>query len=65
MLSLQEIASLAREHTMTPAERRAQRLSLIMGLRSHDSTLTREQVTGWVNQLEGHEVPSEHQQTRK
>ena len=55
MLSLDEIATLARKHTITPSERRAQRLSLIMGLTSHKSTLTREQVSGWVDQIEGHE----------
>ena len=54
-LSLEQIAKIAREHPVSVAERRAQRVSLIAGLRSHNSTLTREQVTQWVDQLEGHE----------
>lgn len=51
---LEEIARIARDHKSSPAERRAQRISLIAGLRSHNSTLTREQVTQWVDQIEGH-----------
>ena len=54
-LNLEEIARMAKEHTASPAERRAQRLSLIMGLMPHNTTLTREKVSGLVDQLEGRE----------
>ena len=54
-LTYAQIARIAREHTVSPAERRAQRVSLIAGLRSHNSTLTRERVTELVDQLEGHD----------
>jgi hypothetical protein len=53
-LTLEQIAKLAREHKVTPDERRAQRVSLIMGLRSEKSTLTREKVSDYLNQIEGH-----------
>jgi hypothetical protein len=43
-LTIEEIYELARTHKMTPEERREQRVSLIMGLRSKNSTLTREKV---------------------
>jgi len=54
-LTLEEIAEKARNHTVTPDERRAQRISLIMGLRSANSTLTRDQVTSFLDQNEGRE----------
>lgn len=54
-LSLEEVTRIAVAHTVTPAERRAQRVSLIAGLRSHNSTLTREQVSKMVDQIEGHD----------
>ena len=38
---------------MTPAERRAQRVSLIMGLRAKRSTLTREKVEEILENTEG------------
>jgi hypothetical protein len=56
MLTLEQIAEKARKHIVTPAERRAQRISLIMGLRSKNSTLTREEVTNFLDQNEGHET---------
>lgn len=58
-LTLDQIAELARSHRVTPDERRAQRVSLIMGLRSEKSTLTREKVSDLLNQMEGHESSPE------
>lgn len=54
-MTLDQIAEKARAHKMTPTERRAQRISLIMGLRSKDSTLTRDQVASFLDENEGHE----------
>lgn len=53
-LTLAQIADKARQHKMTPAERRAQRVSLIMGLRSKNSKLTHKQVETFLDQNEGH-----------
>jgi len=53
-LTLEQIRELATTHKQSPEERRAQRLSLIMGLRSHDSTLSREQAECLLAELEGH-----------
>jgi len=53
-LTLEEIAEKARKHVVTPEERRAQRISLIMGLRSKKSTLTREDVASFLDENEGH-----------
>lgn len=55
-LSLETLVSRARNHKMAPAERRAQRVSLIMGLRGNHSTLTRKQVEGFLENIEGHET---------
>jgi phosphopantetheine adenylyltransferase len=55
-LTLEQIAAKAREHKVTPAEKRAQRVSLIMGLRSDNSTLTRDEVADLVGRLEGHDT---------
>jgi hypothetical protein len=55
-LTLEEIAAKARSHKVTPAEKRAQRVSLIMGLRSDNSTLTRDEVADLVGRLEGHDT---------
>ena len=63
-LTLEQIAQVARDHKVTPDERRAQRVSLIMGLRSEKSTLTREKVSDYLSQMEGHdpnEKDSAHQ----
>jgi hypothetical protein len=57
-LTLEQIAEKARNHRVTPAERRAQRVSLIMGLRSKNSTVTREEVSSFLDQNEGHETES-------
>lgn len=65
-LTLHEIAEKARLHKMTPVERRAQRVSLIMGLRSKNSTVTREQVSFTLDQIEGHEsTPQDQAKTDK
>ena len=55
-LTLEQIAEKARTHVVTPAERRAQRISLMMGLRSKNSNLTREDVASFLDQNEGHET---------
>jgi hypothetical protein len=38
---------------MTPAERREQRVSMVMGLRGHTSTLTRDEVETLLDEFEG------------
>jgi len=55
-MTLDQIAEKARAHKVTPEERRAQRVSLIMGLRSKNSTLTREEVASFLDQNEGRET---------
>jgi hypothetical protein len=50
---LNDLVALAKNHKMTPAERRAQRAILVMGLRGHNSTLTREKVETLLGDLEG------------
>lgn len=55
-LTLAQIAEKARNHKMTPQERRAQRISLLMGLRSKNSTVTKEEVASFLDQNEGHET---------
>lgn len=54
--ALDELLAKARAHKMTPAERRAQRISLIMGLRGKNSTLSREKVEEFVEEREGHDL---------
>jgi hypothetical protein len=51
---LEKLVERAREHKMTPTERRQQRVSLIMGLRSKSSTLTHEKVEDVLDEVEGH-----------
>jgi hypothetical protein len=51
--SLDDLIVRARSHKMTPSERRAQRVSLIMGLRSANSTLSREKVEELMDEREG------------
>ena len=46
----------ARQHKMTPQERRAQRVSMIMGLRGHASTLTQEKVEEVLDDVEGRDT---------
>lgn len=55
MTQLEALVAHARNHRMTASERREQRVSLIMGLRSQRSTLTREKVEELVEETEGHE----------
>lgn len=55
-LSLSDLITRARAHRMTPSERRAQRVSLIMGLKDKSSSLTREEVESVLDQIEGHET---------
>jgi poly-beta-hydroxyalkanoate depolymerase len=43
----------ARAHKMTPQERRTQRVSLVMGMRGHSSTLTRDKVATILEEVEG------------
>jgi len=50
---LDELAEKIRGHKMTPTERRAQRISLIMGLRSKSSTLSRQMVEELLDEREG------------
>mgnify|MGYP000856811170 CR=1 FL=1 len=52
-LTLEEIAAKAKAHTITPDEKRDQRISMIMGLRSKASTLTREEVAEVLVEIEG------------
>jgi hypothetical protein len=59
-LTLEQIAEKAKQHTTTPSERRAQRVSLIMGLRSKSSTLTREKVASILDGFEGHDSSPQH-----
>lgn len=50
---LNELVSRARGHKMTPPEKRAQRISMVMGLRGHKSTLTEEKVATLLDEFEG------------
>jgi len=52
-LALDALVARARDHRMSPNERRAQRVSLIMGLRGEKSTLTRESVEVILDDVEG------------
>lgn len=51
----EELFAMARGHKMTPAERRSQRVSMIMGLRGSTSTLTSEKVEEVLDEVEGHD----------
>lgn len=57
-LTLDDLIARARNHKMTPAEKRSQRVSLIMGLRAKRSTLTREKVEKILDNNQGAEPPS-------
>jgi poly-beta-hydroxyalkanoate depolymerase len=52
-MTTSEMIARARAHKMTPAERRDQRVSLVMGMRGKSSTLTREKVTTILAEVEG------------
>jgi hypothetical protein len=56
MSELEKLIEKARGHKMTPEERRAQRVSMIMGLRGHSSTLTHEIVEEVLDEVEGREA---------
>ncbi len=58
-LSLDELVAKARDRKVTPEETRAQRVSMVMGLRSHNSSLTREEAEHLLGEIEGHE-PRRH-----
>ena len=55
-LTLDQLVERARDHKMTPTERRAQRVSMIMGLRGRSSTLTVEKVEEVLDEVEGREA---------
>jgi len=50
---IDQLVERARDYKMSPVERRAQRVSLIMGLRADRSTLTREIVEDVLDEVEG------------
>lgn len=50
---LSDLIARVRNHKMSPSERRSQRVSMVMGLRSHSSTLTREKVETLLEEFEG------------
>ena len=50
---LDALVKRVRNHKMTPSERRQQRVSLVMGLRGHTSTLTKEKVETLLEEFEG------------
>lgn len=56
-LTLKEIEQKVRSHVITPAEKRAQRVSMVVGLQSHRSGLTREKVSSIMDEIEGHQEP--------
>ena len=58
--TLEEIVKFSRAHKVTPVERRAQRISLMMGLRSAKSTMTREEVSVLLDTIEGRDPKSEN-----
>lgn len=49
---LEMLVELARGYRMSPAERREQRISLMMGLRGSRSTLTREKILELLGEAE-------------
>ena len=65
MPSLDDLVTRAREHKMTASERRAQRVSMVMGLRSHHSTLTRETVEEFLGEIKGHDGQSDQSHSTK
>lgn len=50
---LTDLIDRARNHKMTPTERRSQRVSLVYGMRGHTSTLTKEKVETLLDEFEG------------
>lgn len=68
-LTLEQIEKRVRSHVISPAEKRAQRVSLVYGLQSHKSGLTRERVSSLMDEIEGRsddgERPSGHSPQRR
>ena len=56
--TLEEIVKFSKAHKVTPSERRAQRISLMMGLRSEKSTMTREEASVILDSIEGRDPKS-------
>jgi hypothetical protein len=54
-MTLDALVDRARHHKMTPAEKRSQRVSLIMGLRGAESAITREKIEEIIDDVEGHD----------
>ncbi|WP_300301237.1 hypothetical protein [Ferrovibrio sp.] len=52
-MTMDQIREFASTHTVTPAERRARRVSLITGVLSEKTTLTKDKVESVLNHLEG------------
>lgn len=63
--TLEEIVKFSKAHKVTPVERRAQRISLMMGLRSEKSTMTREEVSILLDNIEGRDPKSENTKVSK
>jgi len=60
-VTLQQAIERARHHQMTPEERHRQRVSLAMGLRSKDSSMTREDAEAAVDYMNGSgRAPARH-----
>ena len=55
-MTLEQIAEKARTHKITPEEKRAQRISLINGVLSHKTTLSRTDVVEILDEIEGRAV---------
>lgn len=53
-MTLDQVIEKARSHTITPEEKRAQRISLINGVLSQKTTLSRDNVVDLLNKIEGH-----------
>lgn len=54
-LTLKQIEDRVRSHVITPAEKRAQRVSLAVGLQPYKSVLTREKISSLMDDIEGHD----------
>lgn len=63
--TLEEIVKFSKAHKVTPVERRAQRISLMMGLRSEKSTMTREEISILLDNIEGRDPKSENTKVSK
>ena len=63
--TLEEIVKFSKAHKVTPVERRAQIISLMMGLRSEKSTMTREEISILLDNIEGRDPKSENTKASK